>query len=484
MVFISFNFLFFFTVIFVTHQVTAQRFKWLVLLFSSYYFYGYANLNYLPLLIVPTIIVYIFSIKIDKETDEKTKQRYFWFGIVSASSGLIFFKYFNFIGSSIIQIGKIFNNKLFFSPLDLLWPLGISFYSFKLLSYLIDIYKGNSKAEPHFGYFALYVASFPQLLAGPIDRASKFIPELKKKVPIEIDQIIQGLQQIILGIFKKTVISDRLAIYVNEIFGNPSEHHGIIIIFAAYFYTFQIYCDFSGYSDMAIGLSKMLGYKSMKNFDFPYLSKNLTEFWNKWHISLSTWLRDYIFLPIAYLILRIIKTPKLLYIKVETWAYIIGMFLTMLIGGLWHGPKWTMVIWGGLHGFYLTFGYMTKKKRKKLYKKLYFNNIPKIKHFFSVLFTFHLITIAWVFFRAEDFSNALSIFNNISFSFSNIKLGYLFFNILLILIFFSSEYIANKKTTFLNNLNPFIKTFAYALFICIIMILSVDTSNEFIYFKF
>ena len=280
------------------------------------------------------------------------------------------------------------------------------------------------------------------------------------------------------------VIADRLGLFVNEIFANPSEYQGLNIIFAAYFYTFQIYCDFSGYSDMAIGLSRMLGYSSMKNFDFPYFSKNLSEFWNKWHISLSTWLRDYVFLPIAYIIMRIIKTSKFLNIKVETWAYIIGMFLTMLIGGLWHGPRWTMIVWGCLHGIYLTIGFITKKKRKKLYKKIYLNRNPKIKHVLSIIFTFHLITIAWVFFRSENFNDAIIFFKNIGFAYSNSNISYIIFNILLILFLIFIDLIFSYKLNIFHKTPKFIKTLGYALFICFIIIFSVDTTNEFIYFKF
>jgi D-alanyl-lipoteichoic acid acyltransferase DltB (MBOAT superfamily) len=484
MVFTSVQFIIFFAVVFALVQITPHKYKWFTLLLSSYYFYAHYKLEYLPLLVVPTLLVFLISIKISKTTKKNVRKRWLLFGLFITLSVLAFFKYVNFIGGSIFSIVKIFNKGVYFTPIELIWPIGISFYIFKLISYLIDVYKENTEVELHLGYFALYVASFPQLLAGPIDRAKNFIPELKKRVYFDLDRIIEGIKLILLGIFKKMVISDRLAIYVNEVFSKPSDFHGINVLLAAYFFAFQIYCDFSGYSDMAIGLSKMLGYESMDNFKFPYFSKNLTQFWNRWHISLSTWLRDYLFLPIAYSVMNMIKGNRFMKIKVETWGYVIGMFITMLLGGLWHGATWTMVIWGSIHGLFLSIGYLTKKLRKKTYKKLGINKFKRIKIFFGTLFTFNLVTFAWIFFRSESFAKAINFIGHIDLKTSIKGNGYMLFNLIMVISFIIFELIYKKIEEEQIKVPTIIKLAGYAFFICVIIVLSIDSSNEFIYFQF
>jgi D-alanyl-lipoteichoic acid acyltransferase DltB (MBOAT superfamily) len=398
---------------------------------------------------------------------------------------LFVYRYTNFVGSSLFSLFGIFFKDLTYFPLELVYPIGVSFYSFKMVSYLIDVYNENAKAEKHLGYFALYVSFFPQILAGPIDRAVRFIPELKKKVNFDMDRIVSGFQLVVYGIFKKMVIADRLAIFVNEVFRDP-EHQGINLIFAAYFYAFQIYCDFSGYSDIAIGISRILGFKSMDNFDYPYFSKSMTQFWNRWHISLSTWLRDYLFLPIAYAVMRPIKTPKLYNIKAETWGYAIGMFVTMFLGGLWHGAHWTFVIWGSLHGLYLVFGYISKKARRKLVKKIKLNKIPWLRHFISVFITFNLVSFAWIFFRAETFEKAFNYIKDIRLVIPEQGTVHLLYNLILVGIFILVEilYKNREKIKWMQRLPAVVKVAGFALFICLIIVFAVDTSNEFIYFKF
>jgi D-alanyl-lipoteichoic acid acyltransferase DltB (MBOAT superfamily) len=349
----------------------------------------------------------------------------------------------------------------------------------------VDVYNEKTKAEKHPGYFALYVSFFPQLLMGPIDRAVNFIPELKKKIYVDIDRVVSGFRLVVWGIFKKMVISDRLAIFVNEVFRDP-EQQGINLIFGAYFYAFQIYCDFSGYSDIAIGISRILGFKSMNNFDFPYFSKSMTQFWNRWHISLSTWLRDYLFLPIAYAVMRPIKTPKLYRIKAETWGYVIGMFLTMFLGGLWHGARWTFVIWGMLHGIYLIVGYITKKTRKKWVKKTRLNKFPGLRYVISVFITFNLVSFAWIFFRAESFEKALFYIKHLRLGSTGKGTVYLLFNLILVSIFIILEilYKNREKLAFIQQVPMVLKVVCFAFFICFTIIFAVDTSNEFIYLQF
>jgi alginate O-acetyltransferase complex protein AlgI len=485
MIFNSIDFLIFFGAVFVIYFFVPQKIKWVFLLLASYFFYGYAKIEYLVLLIVPTVFVYFISLEISRTHSRKRKKLLLIAGLFSGLAFLLVYKYTDFIGSSLFSLAGIFISDLKYNPIKLLLPIGISFYSFKMVSYLIDVYNENAEVEHHFGYFALYVSFFPQLLMGPIDRAVSFIPELKKKVNFDIDRIASGFRLIVWGIFKKMVVADRLAVFVNEVFREP-EHQGINLILGIYFYAFQIYCDFSGYSDIAIGISRILGFKSMKNFDFPYFSKSMTQFWNKWHISLSTWLRDYLFLPIAYAVMRPIKSPTLYKIKAETWGYVTGMFITMFLGGLWHGAAWTFVIWGTLHGIYLGVGYTTKKIRKRFVKKIRLNKLPALRHFISVFITFNLVSFAWIFFRAGSFGKAIAYIKYIQFTSTGKGMGYLIFNLILVIVFILLEilYKNREKLSIIQRIPSVVKVAGFALFICLIIIFAVDTSNEFIYLQF
>lgn len=497
MIFNSLEFIIFFAAVLALYFFIPNKIKWLFLLAASYFFYGYNYLGFLPFLIIPTILIYTIALKLplpppldQEEADPKLlkkRKRLLLMGLVIALSGLFVFKLTDFIGGTFYSIAGIVVKDLTYNPVNWILPFGISFYSFKLVSYLMDVYNGNAPAEKHAGYFALYVTFFPQILAGPIDRAVKFIPELRKKINFDIERILSGFRLIIWGLFKKMVIADRLAIFVAEVFKSP-ENQGINLLFGVYFYSIQIYCDFSGYSDIAIGISRVLGFKSMKNFDFPYFSKSMTQFWNKWHISLSTWLRDYLFLPIAYAVMRPIKGPKKYNVKAETWGYVIGMFTTMFLGGLWHGATWTFVVWGSLHGIYLVVGYVTKKRRKRLVKKIKLNKLPRLRLFISIVFTFHLVSFAWIFFRAENFEKAFAYINSMQFKLAPDGQGlvYLLFNSLMIIIFLIMEffYKNRERFTFIQRIPAVVKIAGFALFICLIIVFAVDSGNEFIYARF
>jgi len=500
MIFNSIEFLLFFCAVLGTIFFVPQKYKWLLLLLASYLFYGWGNPEFLPLLIVPTLLVYVVALKLppikiearkkgDEDEGKGQKKRKWWLiaGLFFALTGLVVFKLTDFIGSSVFSVIKLFAEDVVYKPVDFILPFGVSFFSFKLVSYLIDVYNGNCPVEKHPGYFALYVSFFPQILAGPIDRAVHFIPQLKANVSFDVERVLSGFRLVVWGIFKKMVVADRLAVFVGEVFKSP-EHQGINLLFGAYFYAIQIYCDFSGYSDIAVGVSRMLGYKSMENFDFPYFAAGLTQFWSKWHISLSTWLRDYLFLPIAYAVMRPIKGPKKFNVKAETWGYVIGMFITMFLGGLWHGASWTFVAWGSLHGIYLVVGYTTKKLRKRWRKKVKLSKFPALKNAVSILITFHLVSFAWIFFRAESFEKAFTYIKYLQLKMPVDRQGlaYLVFNLVLVLVFMMMEvvYKNRSKWTFLKKIPAPVKIALFALFICVIIILSVDGSNEFIYLQF
>ncbi|MCL4856946.1 MAG: MBOAT family protein, partial [Flavobacteriales bacterium] len=288
--------------------------------------------------------------------------------------------------------------------MELLLPVGISFYTFQTMSYSIDNYNEKIKPERHLGIFALFVTFFPQLVAGPIERASNLLPQFHKKQLFDYDRISNGLGLMLWGLFKKVVIADRLAIVVNEIYNNPNDYNGLTLVVGTIFFAFQIYCDFSGYSDIAIGAARVLGFDLMKNFNYPYFSKSINEFWKRWHISLSTWFRDYVYIPLGGN--RRIK-----------WRWYYNLFITFLISGLWHGANWTFIVWGIIHGTILIIETITIKKETS-------NN--KFKNGLLMLKTFIIVCLSWVFFRANNIQDAFSILTHIfdfgSYSFTQLSL--------------------------------------------------------------
>lgn len=485
MVFTSINFLIFFTVVFGSYLLLPHRLRWILLLVSSIYFYACLKPEYLILLLVPTVTVYFIAKKLDILKTTLRKKLLFLAGLTLALAGLLVFKYTDFIGRSLNDLTGLFQKNGSYQPLNLVLPVGISFYTFKIVSYLIDVYRGQLKPERHLGYFTLYISIFPQIFMGPIDRARDFIPELKKRVRFDWDRIVSGLQLFSWGLFKKMVVADRLGIYNNEVFANP-QHQGINLIFAAYFYAFQIYCDFSGYTDMAIGISRILGFRSMKNFDFPYFSQNITQFWNRWHISLSTWLRDYLFLPVAYATMRWIKSPRLLNMRNEAWGYTAGVAVTMFLGGLWHGASWTFVVWGMMHGFYLITSYSGKKIRKKISRVLSMNRFPGLKKCIGILITFNLVSLAWIVFRSKSIDKAILYLKHINLTIPSSGMGHLVFNLILVLVFAGLEFVYKNRgnLVWVRHIPRLSRIALFAVFICLIIIFSVDISNEFIYFRF
>jgi len=309
-----------------------------------------------------------------------------WFLLVSLSCnlGLLFtFKYYNFFVTELNNYSTLQLNVL-----DVLLPVGISFYTFQTLSYTIDIYNHKLTPERHFGRFALFVSFFPQLVAGPIERAKHLLPQLNKNIHVSFKSIYNSLPLISWGLFKKAVIADRLALVVDPIFNNPTEYSGIELLIGTYFFAFQIFCDFSGYSDMAIGLARMFGIDIMTNFRRPYLARSLTEFWGRWHISLSTWFRDYLYIPLGGNRKSGIFTYR-------------NLFIVFLISGLWHGANWTFIVWGSIHGGIIILEKIFSKYKGKIYP------------LFSTLITFHLVLLSWVFFRSDSVSDATLILERI-----------------------------------------------------------------------
>ncbi|MCS4044609.1 D-alanyl-lipoteichoic acid acyltransferase DltB (MBOAT superfamily) [Salinibacter ruber] len=301
--------------------------------------------------------------------------------------------------------------------LDVLLPVGISFYTFQTLAYTIDVYRGKQKPEHHLGRFALYVSFFPQLVAGPIERSQRLLPQFRQPKSFDYQRVVDGLKLMVWGFFKKLVIADRLAIYVNEVYGAPEAYGAWPALVATYFFAFQIYCDFSGYSDIAIGAAQVMGYNLMENFRRPYHAKSINEFWHRWHISLSSWFRDYLYIPLGGN-----RVPK------RRWYF--NLFTVFVISGLWHGAAWTFVVWGALHGGYLILGIVTKDFRDTMWDQLerfadpveghtvagwshLIPSIPNLRRYISVVVTFHLVLFGWIFFRANTIRDAALIIEKI-----------------------------------------------------------------------
>jgi len=400
MLFNSVQFLIFLPLVICFYFALPYRFRWILLLLSSYYFYMCWKPEYIILILGSSIVDYFASLKIASTNNQSTKKAFLLFSILVNLGVLFFFKYFNFFNQSINDAFNTFNVFYEIPIYEILLPVGISFYTFQTMSYTIDVYRGVTSVEKNFGRFALFVTFWPQLVAGPIERSNNLISQLRVNHDFNYERAASGLRLIAWGFFKKIVIADRLSIYVNEVFNHPGQYEGWPVILAAIFFAYQIYCDFSGYSDIAIGSARIMGYNLMENFRNPYHSLSVKEFWQRWHISLSTWFRDYLYIPLGGN-------------KVVKWRWYYNLFLTFLISGLWHGANWTFVAWGALHGIFLVFSYVIKSKSEGLNDKI------TLRKFFKWLLTFILVVIAWVFFRANTIQDAFVILKSMLMIFRN-----------------------------------------------------------------
>jgi alginate O-acetyltransferase complex protein AlgI len=370
-----------------------------MLLAASCIFYMYFIPVYILILFVTIGIDYVMGILIEKAPQEK-KKSYLIVSLVANIGFLAFFKYCNFFIDNVNQIATFLHWNYSISALNIILPIGLSFHTFQAMSYTIEVYRGNQKAERHLGIFALYVMYYPQLVAGPIERPQNILPQLHVKHNFDYDRFVSGLKKMLWGFFKKVVVADRLAYFVNLAYDNPENYPGISLFVAAVFFSFQIFCDFSGYSDIAIGASRIMGIELMDNFKHPYFSKSISEFWSRWHISLSTWFRDYLYIPLGGN-----RKGNL------RWHF--NIFIVFLLSGFWHGANWTFIVWGGLHGAYLVFANSTIKLREKINKTIGLFRFPKLYNILQVILVFILVTIAWVFFRAEDVGTAVKIIGKI-----------------------------------------------------------------------
>lgn len=479
MLFNSIHFLIFFPLVVTLYFLIPHRYRWFLLLISSYYFYMSWRLEYVILILLSTIVDYLAGIAI-YNTKNKKKKKIFLGISLFINLGLLFaFKYFNFFSESIRALLTIFTIQL--HPITLKWllPVGISFYTFQTISYTIDVYREKIKPEKHFGIFAVYVSFFPQLVAGPIERAKHLLPQFYQKHLFDYKRITDGIKLMLWGIFKKVVIADKLAIFVDAVYNNPTSYSSSSLIIATFLFAFQIYCDFSGYSDIAIGSAQVMGFDLMDNFKRPYFSRSITEFWQRWHISLYSWFRDYIYIPLGGN-------------RVSKLRHFLNVFIVFFVSGLWHGANWTFVLWGSLHGFYLIFGEITKHLRQKLSVLIFLSKFPKIHSLLQISITFLLISFSWIFFRANNFSDLIYILKSISinFVFDSNKLGFNFYKIIiagvLILVLESVHLLQShiKMREFLSERPLMIRWFIYLLLILFILTFGVFNNGNFIYFQF
>jgi len=392
----SLQFLIFYPIITVLYFLLPFKVRWILLLAGSFYFYMAWKPEYIILILITTFVAYSTAIKMGQTDDKNKRKVYLCISLIVNLGILIVFKYANFLNDSFRTLFTWFNIPYNVPGFNLILPIGISFYTFQTLSYSIDVYKGNIKPEKNYGMLALYVTFFPQLVAGPIERADRLLPQFYEEKKFDYDRVTNGLKIMAWGFFKKVVVADRLGVAVSTIYNNPTKHNSIQFILATIFFAFQIYCDFSGYSDIAIGSAKVMGFRLMENFRRPYFSKSIGEFWRRWHISLSTWFKDYLYIPLGGN-------------RVGKLRHYFNLFVTFLVSGLWHGANWTFVLWGALHGIYSIFGRMLAPLRIRLVAVTRLDKFSFLHKALQVALTFSMVSFGWIFFRANSINDALYI---------------------------------------------------------------------------
>lgn len=477
MIFNSIEFLVFLPLVFILYwfvfnkKIEIQNF---LILVASYVFYGWWNWRFLFLIFFSTIIDYNCAIQIEKS--EKLKNKKIWLTIsMAVNLGLLgFFKYYNFFVASLIDGFSKIGLQTDFTTLNIILPVGISFYTFQTMSYTIDVYKKQLKPTKNFIGFAAFVSFFPQLVAGPIERATQLLPQFFKQRKFEYTKAADGLRQILWGLFKKIVVADNCAIIVNNVFENYTEMNGSSLFIGAIFFSFQIYGDFSGYSDIAIGTARLFGFNLMQNFAFPYFSRDIAEFWRRWHISLSTWFRDYLYIPLGGS-------------KGNQWNKVKNTFIIFLVSGFWHGANWTFIFWGFLNALYFLPLLLLNKNRKNTNNIAEGKFLPSFKDLLKILTTFLITSLTWVFFRAPNVETAFNylknIFSNTLFYTVQLSIKPFLFIVILLLV----EWIQrNYKHGLTLNSEKITKPIRWSIYLILVfLILSYGAEKqEFIYFQF
>lgn len=478
MLFNTLNYAFFLPIVFVLYWYSGTKslkIQNILLLLASYFFYACWDWRFLFLLIFSTGLDYFTGIKMFESKTKKSKQFWFWLSIIINLGFLGVFKYYNFFATSFADALSSLGIQTNFWILQVILPVGISFYTFHGLSYVIDIYKDRIQPERNVVDYSLFVSFFPLLVAGPIERATHLLPQIKKKRVFNYATAIDGLRQILWGLFKKIVIADNCAEYANTIFNHAGEHSSSTLVLGALFFTFQIYGDFSGYSDIALGTSRLLGIELLKNFNFPYFSRDIAEFWRRWHISLSTWFRDYLYIPLGGS-------------KGGTLMKVRNTFIIFLVSGFWHGANWTFIIWGFLNALFIIPSIIKGTNRINLNVVASGKLLPSIKEFISMILTFSLTVFAWIFFRAKTVSDAFiyikGIFTKTIFS---VPYDFPKTQIILIILFMLIEWIGREHNYAIEKFGfkwPIIFRLAFYYIIIFSILYFGGKEQQFIYFQF
>ena len=478
MLFNSLNFAIFLPIVFLLYWFATKenlKLQNILLLVSSYFFYACWDWRFLFLLIFSTLLDYFTGIKMSDAKNQNLKKFWFWLSISVNLGFLGVFKYYNFFAESFAS--ALDNIGLHVNPwtLKVILPVGISFYTFHGLSYVIDIYKDQIKAEKNFIDYSVFVSFFPLLVAGPIERATHLLPQIRKKRTFDYSKAVDGLRQILWGLFKKVVIADQCAEYANQIFNNSADYSGSTLVLGAIFFTFQIYGDFSGYSDIALGTARLFGIDLLRNFAFPYFSRDIAEFWRRWHISLSSWFKDYLYIPLGGS-------------KGGMWMKIRNTFIIFLVSGFWHGANWTFIIWGFLNALYIMPSIIFNTNRNNLEIVAKGKYLPNLKDLLSIGITFCLTVFAWIFFRAENIGHAISyiseVFSSSLFTIPEVRPLSL---TLLIMFFVLIEWIGREEQYAIAQIGiKWSRPIRYAMYYAIIIAIFWFDGKEqqFIYFQF
>ena len=482
MLFNSIDFAIFLPVVFVLYWFVFKnslKYQNLLIVAASYVFYGWWDWRFLGLIIFSTVLDFFIGKSLEKAKLELNRKLLLYTSITANLGVLGVFKYFDFFVSNFIDAFSLFGVEISAGSLNIILPVGISFYTFQTLSYSIDVYRRKLKHTDDFIAFSAFVCFFPQLVAGPIERATNLLPQFLKARKFKYEQAADGMRQILWGFFKKVVIADNCAVFVNQIFDNPDPLNGSTLFMGSVLFAFQIYCDFSGYSDIAIGTSRLFNINLKQNFAYPYFSRNIGEFWRRWHISLSTWFRDYLYIPLGGS-------------KGGTWNKIRNVFVIFIVSGLWHGASWNFIVWGGLNALYFLPLMLTKNNRNHLNTVAEGSLFPTYKEFLSIGLTFFLTVIAWVFFRADTLTEAVH-YLNLMFSSSFFSMpsfitpkAFMLYTTILICLFIAVEWVQRDKKFGLSieNLNRPSRWVIYTIVIGVIITFGQFGGSEFIYFQF
>ena len=469
MLFNSWQYALFFPIVFALYWVLPHKFRVYLLLVASYYFYMSWNVKYVVLILFTTLVSYSAALMIHRSESQRMKRVLLILSLVACLVVLFVFKYFNFFAGAVVDFLNMFALHLHPMTLKLLLPVGISFYTFQTLSYVIDVYRGSVTPERNFLVYALFVSYFPQLVAGPIERTNNLLPQIKACHDFNYGQAAYGIKLMTWGFFKKLCIADVLAVYVDKVFADVYSFEGFALVLTVFFFTVQIYCDFSGYSDIARGCSKMLGIDLMENFRSPYFSASIREFWSRWHISLSTWFRDYVYIPLGGN-------------RCGKFRHSVNLMITFMISGLWHGASWNFVVWGAVHGLaQVVENAFTRGKRQEVHGLIWA---------VRVVMTFVFVMMAWVFFRAESLGEAVYVLGHMFLPVKGGRLGMDNFSKLTaglsLLLMFMYDYISSKKDiiALVSRKNPLFRYIVYVALVTVTVLFRAAEHVEFVYFQF